>query len=177
VTDDSTERGDLEGVEELEHTADVGLRVEASSVEQLFHRAAAGTVRLVQGDPSDRGDHGTGAREGAGSQGGGSELRSVEIRLPDEAGVDGPKARAGSAAAFERLLAHWLREVLYLLEAERFLYGGATFDRLEPDHLEATVRGNDSAPPGVREIKGVTYHGLAVRRTGDRWTAQVVFDL
>ncbi len=67
--------------------------------------------------------------------------------------------------------------MLYLLEVERFLYGGATFDRLEPRHLEATVRGNDGAPPGVREIKGVTYHGLAVRRARDRWTARVVFDL
>lgn len=169
MNEHSAERSGPEGVEELEHTADVGIRVEASSVEQLFHRAAAGTVRLVQGDPGERPGGGPDAPEN--DDGRGPATRSVEIRLPEEGGVD------GSAAGFERLLTHWLREVLYLLEVERFLYAGATFDRLEPRHLEATVRGNDSAPPGVREIKGVTYHGLAVRRAGDQWTARVVFDL
>ncbi len=45
--------------------------------------------------------------------------------------------------------------------------------------LEATMRAIPLA--GVRAvgppIKAVTWHGLAVRREGDRWIATVVFDI
>lgn len=37
------------GVELLEHTADVGMQVRASSLEELFHRAALGLVGLMRG--------------------------------------------------------------------------------------------------------------------------------
>ncbi|UCG75421.1 MAG: archease, partial [Gemmatimonadota bacterium] len=44
------------GVVELDHTADVGMTVEADSLEELFHRAAEGMLWLmweqrITGDP------------------------------------------------------------------------------------------------------------------------------
>ncbi|NIP79499.1 MAG: archease, partial [Gemmatimonadetes bacterium] len=74
------------------------------------------------------------------------------------------------------LLAAWLRELLFLHETRRSDYVGAAFDLLEGSALHARVR-TEPARRAVREIKGVTYHELAVRRAGDGWKARVIFDV
>lgn len=143
----------FEGVESLDHTADVGLEVEAGSPQELFSRAALGMTHLILEGPLPE------ARE----------TRNVEVR---GAGPDG-------------LLRNWLREVLYLHEAEGFAAAEATFRRLEVEAapggeelaLEATLRGGEDPAPPAREIKGVTWHGLWVQERDGRWYAQVIFDV
>jgi SHS2 domain-containing protein len=142
------------GVQELEHTADVGIEIRADCLADLFRRAAAGTMALIAGG-------------------------KVSWPPPAEPDVAGATDRLVVLAQdnVESLLVHWLRELLYLLEVEGFAYRDAEFVRLDESSLEARVRGTGSAPPQVCEVKGVTYHGLCVERVDATWRAQVIFDI
>ena len=135
------------GVTELDHTADVGIAVEADSPAELFQRAAAGTIALMwSGRP---------AISGA------LELRQVKAR------ADGTDV----------LLVRWLAELLYLLEVDGFVYQSAAIESLNRRSLTATVTGGQAAEPPQMEIKGVTYHGLEAGRRDERWYAQLIFDV
>lgn len=155
----------LPGVREIEHTADLGLEVEAASLEELFQRAAAGMMALVRSSdevdvPEER--LGSRARPPAAS----ADPRMIRIQL------DG-----GAEEDLAPLLVRWLRELLYLQEVEGFVYRDTTFERLDESGLRANVRPDPRPSPQIRELKGVTYHGLEVERAGDRWRARVIFDI
>lgn len=77
------------------------------------------------------------------------------------------------------LLFDWLAEVLYLIEAQRFLPAGFEV-RTGPGGLEATVRGERLDPARhrlEREVKAITYHGLRAEPGPDGWRAEVVVDI
>lgn len=143
------------GVREIEHTADLGMEVEAGSLEELFRRAAAGMMALVREDSEADGPGRGGGDEGA-------EPRVIELE------GDGDTAR---------LLVRWLRELLYLQEVDGFVYGEAEFERLDESGLRASVRGDPDPARQIRELKGVTYHGLEVGRADGGWRARVIFDI
>lgn len=153
----------LQGVYEIEHTADLGLEIEAASLEGLFQRAAAGMMALVRA----------------------TEAEPLE-RPRDEPLSEAPPAPAPRSVRIEldggepdvaALLVRWLRELLYLQEVAGFVYYDATFQRLDESGLRATVRPDPGPSRQIRELKGVTYHGLEVERNGDRWRARVIFDI
>lgn len=150
------------GVVEIEHTADLAMEVEAASLAELFRRAAAGMMALVR----DR-DYG-GAVERAGAPAAPSPPLDAEARL-----IELERADADVAG----LLVRWLRELLYLQEVEGFVYGDADFDRLDPSGLRARVRPASNPAPAIRELKGVTYHGLEVECRDGAWRARVIFDI
>lgn len=155
------------GVAFLDHTADVGIDVEATSLAELLHLAALGMLALLRGEEEDAasarpaGAGSTGPDAGAAGDGGGRTAVSVDLR------ADGPV----------NLLAGWLREILFLHEVERLDYVRAELDVVAVDH----VAGRILARPGghaVREIKGVTYHELQATETAEgRWAARVIFDV
>lgn len=149
----------LQGVREIEHTADLGMEVEAASLEQLFQRAAAGMMALVRATDDRPLD------EPADESPTAPALRSIRIELDG----DEPDVAA--------LLVRWLRELLYLQEVAGFVYGDAAFRRLDGSGLRASVRPDPDPSRQIRELKGVTYHGLEVERDGDRWRARVIFDI
>lgn len=147
----------LPGVTFLDHTADVGMDVEADSLEELLHRSALGMLALLRGEeeqPAGR----------------------AETRASPSEGVEaGPELDLETKSGPE-LMRQWLRELLLLHEVEHRDYTGFTSRLLEPWALRCVVR----VRPGghaVREIKGVTYHDLQVERRGDRWHARVIFDV
>ncbi len=71
----------------------------------------------------------------------------------------------------ERLI-HFLREVLYLYDAEHFVPAEASPGGVRGEPFQA---GRHRA---IREVKAVTYHGVEVRRSDDgTLRARVVFDL
>jgi SHS2 domain-containing protein len=146
---ESVEReGWPEGVRPLDHTADVGLVLVASSLGSLFERAGLGLRRLIEG-----------AAPGAGAAPRGP-LR-LELEADD--------------TAF--LLVAWLRELLFLHQVEALAFREARFDRLDATGLAGTFAFDAAASRPVREIKGVTYHALEVTgRTGE-WRARVIFDV
>jgi SHS2 domain-containing protein len=143
----NTETGAPEGVEPLDHTADVGYDVTAGTLEELFGRAAVGAVWLALGCLPPEG----------------SEVRRLELEGESLAG----------------LLRAWLREVLFWQEVEGFALSEVSDIEIEPEgaRLEARVLGGPPLEDPEREIKGVTWHGLAVQATPDGWTARIIFDV
>ncbi|MEE8561514.1 MAG: archease [Gemmatimonadota bacterium] len=141
------------GVREVEHTADVGLAISGATLEQLFHRAALGIARLMRGDARPDGATSTRGARGA--------TRSVAL----------------TAESSDLLLARWLGELLYLDDVDGFVYEGAEFATLVEQRLEATVRGRIDPEAPMCQLKGVTYHGLSLRRGEEGWEARVIFDI
>ena len=117
---------------------------------------------------------------------------AVELEAPDEAGL-----RAAGVAALRELLVgdspvagtserpivpsgrdaadrliHYLQEVLYLYDTERFVPAEAAPEGVRGEPFQ------EGRHQAVREVKAVTYHGLEVRRGEDgQLRANVVFDL
>lgn len=150
------------GVTFLDHTADVGMDVEAASLEELLHRAALGMLALLRGD-EEEGGLAAGPVLGAAP----SEDRSPgPAAVPIELGADDPVG----------LLAGWLRELLFLHEVRGEDYVGLEVDRLDERTLAGRIVTRTDGR-AEREIKGVTYHELAVTETGGRWRARVIFDV
>jgi SHS2 domain-containing protein len=157
----------LAGVTFVDHTADVGMDLVAGELEELFHLAALGMLALLRGHDDEDGprtaDPATGPHRAAGA-GGAVDPGPADALLELEA--PGPA----------RLLAAWLRELLFLHETAGRDYAGAAFERLGTTGLRARVA-LESARPAIREIKGVTYHELGVERTDHGWKGRVIFDV
>jgi len=159
-----TEEPPFPGVRGLDHTADLGLEVRAPELPELFRRAALGAMWLVlERQPGQFGEGALPSRE--------DETRSVELGeedLPD-------------------LLRSWLRTVLFWDETEGFVAVDTRLILLptpfcdSPDRqafgLRGEVTGRFDQGPRVREIKGVTLHGLRVERLEGGWFGRVIFDV
>jgi SHS2 domain-containing protein len=85
------------------------------------------------------------------------------------------------------LFRSWLRALLYWEETEGFVSRTVSISLAPiplcsaPDGqafgLTARVGGVVDTGPRVREIKGVTLHGLFVEREGEGWRGRVIFDV
>lgn len=138
------------GVISMDHTADLALEVTAANPEELLGRAAAGMFHLLLERRTGRED----------------EARPLDLRAADPAS----------------LLRNWLRELLFWHDTEGFAPAAFEFRRLRfgeesESALEAVVHGGVEDAPPVREIKGVTLHGLVAEPRDDGWFARVVFDV
>lgn len=136
----------------IEHTADLGLEVEAPTLELLFVAGAHGLAGVLRGEEA-----GTAGDEADGD----TEWRELALEAPDR----------------EALLVDWLRELLYIQITEGLVFRAAEIGELGDERLVARA---GFAPPGQpveRELKGVTYHELEVSQRGGGWFARIVFDL
>lgn len=137
---------------EIDHTGDIGIEVMASTLPQLFERAAAGMVRVLT-DPA-------------------------AVRTPEatQITVDGRDLEALMVRWLSELnYRHTVDHVLYgTFEVE-------TIDETDEGFiLTATVHGEPIDPDRhtvYTEIKAITFHGLDVRQTDDGWVVQVIFDM
>ena len=80
----------------------------------------------------------------------------------------------------EDLLVRWLGELLYLCEAEGYLFREFSIFRLTPTSLKASARGERFDPTRHEfkaEIKAVTYHQVEVSQKDGMWVGKVIFDL
>jgi SHS2 domain-containing protein len=137
------------GVHELDHTADLGMQVVAETREGLFKRAALGMFALMwESWPPAASGHRV-------------EERRLEVR----------------ADVIDTLLARWLQELLYLYDGHSLVPVEVELGSVADTRLAARVGLTPAGSPPVRELKGVTYHGLEVERAGDGWRAQVIFDI
>ena len=94
----------------------------------------------------------------------------VQERLPLEVeGVDR-----------DDLMVNWMRELLYLYQGSGYLLKEFRFDDVKDDRVRGEVAGEKFDPDRheiMREIGSVAYHQSRMERTGDQWTAQVIFEL
>lgn len=152
----------LPGVTALDHTADVGIDVAAPTLEELFLRAAAGMMWLLRGEDAS------------------PELRGADLRGAESPGseVSGEtRTLSITAADAGALLREWLRELLFWYEVEGLAFEGARLEALSDTRLVAEVEVVTDPVEPIREIKGVTLHGLLAERRGDGWVGRVIFDV
>ncbi|HEX6135531.1 MAG TPA: archease [Longimicrobiales bacterium] len=134
----------------LEHTADVGVEVVAPSFAELLRAAGDGMFQLLLGTGYITSlDHTA------------PELRHLALQADDA----------------PRLFADWLRELLYLYESTGECPVSTEFSRADARGLDAAVHCARAGGAPLREIKGVTYHQLDVRRRDGGWFARVIFDV
>ncbi len=132
----------------LAHPADVGIEACGTTVAEAFTHVADGLMSLIADPSTVRGSF------------------SREIML--------------EGSDYEHLLHLWLSEILYLYDGERFMAHRATVTAITPTHLRAIIVGEplDPARHILRtDVKGITYHQLAVRRSGTEWTLRVFVDV
>ena len=138
------------GARAIDHTADIGLELEAPHLPALFERAAFAAVWMA-----------------------------LEAPVPPAATR---RALCLSAGDLPSLLRRWLQEILYWQEVDGLApseFGPVVVEAGGPGPaaVEATVALGQIEERPVREIKGVTYHGLTTGRRGGGWFARVVFDV
>lgn len=150
----------------FEHTADVGLRIEAASLAQLFEEAARALASLWVDDPRWAED--------------------AEAAVADAVARGGEPVEERFALAsgeHAELLFDWLHALLVAFEVRRALLPLVHVEVASDEAgltLRATARGvrvDPALQPLAREVKAITYHRLALRREGARWTAEVVVDV
>jgi len=84
------------------------------------------------------------------------------------------------ASDMPSLLVNWLSEILYLFDAEGWLFRDFQFDALTEQSLTATARGEKFDPQRHQVkllVKAVTYHQLDLTETAEGWRAQVYVDI
>ena len=140
----------MSGFEVFEHTADVGMRVEAESLEQLFVEAARGAFALIVENPAAIEPRATVTIE--------LEAESVEWLFVDWL----------RELIYRFETEHWLLcdFNLQILDSNCRL---RTHCRGEPADWSRHLPDN--------ELKAVTYHGLRVEQTANGWEAEVIFDI
>jgi len=131
----------------FDHTADVGLRVAAPSLDALFAEAACGFFSIVV-EPAPR-------REG---------MRRVEFALEAE------RLEFLLVDWLNELLFTFDTKRLVLDRFEVRVEG----TRLT---AAARARPLDERDRVLVEVKAVTYHGLRVERTPDGWQAELILDI
>ncbi len=132
----------------INHTADLGIRVRGNSLRELFERAAWAMFDILV------------------------ELKGVKLKKIKQIEIEGEQ--------IDELLVNWLRELLYKLNGEGYLFREFKVEKLNEQGLKAKVKGeklNLSHHQLKTEIKAVTYHGLKVKKKGNIWEAQVIFDV
>jgi len=90
------------------------------------------------------------------------------------------KRLGAEASDMPGLLVNWLNEILYLFDAEGWLFCDVEFDALTERSLTSVARGEkfDRRKHQVKLlVKAVTYHQLDLRETGEGWRAQVYVDI
>jgi SHS2 domain-containing protein len=140
----------------FDHTADLGLRVEAPSREALFEEAGRAFTALIVEEPD------TAVRE--------RERFDVALTAADPAD----------------LLFDWLHALLVAFEVRHLLLVRFAVELFELDegegdlHLRGSAWGEPVDPARhrlVREVKAITYHGLWLRPDGAGWAAEAIVDV
>jgi SHS2 domain-containing protein len=134
---------------EIEHTADVGLELEAPDLKAAFEQAAASMFDLMC-DLDSVGD---------------DVRRTVRIR-----------ARDGD---LENMMVRWLSELLYVFATEALLLSRFDVRELTNGVVEADVAGErfDSGRHAIKtEVKAATYHDMVVDQVEGAWHVRVIFD-
>jgi SHS2 domain-containing protein len=100
------------------------------------------------------------------------DLDSVEPRTEVAVLVEGSDPAS--------LLVNWLSELLYLNDAEGWLFSEFEVERLDDRSLAARARGEKFDRTRHRaklQVKAITYHQLELERTAEGWHAQVYVDI
>jgi len=140
----------MKNYELIEHTADIGIKVYAKDLKQLFVNAASGMFDIIAERKS----------------GIGSRLNKSAIKINKE------------APNLEELLVVWLSELLFLYNTKEIIFNNFNIKKLTDQDIDAAVSGKAIANYRINtEIKAVTYHDLKIEKTKKGFQARVIFDV
>lgn len=131
----------------IDHTADIGIEIQARTKKGLFCRAALAMSHLMTGVPAT---HASGGRE-----------ESIHVEGADT----------------EDLLVNFLREILYLQNSRGLVLCDCRIEKGGRRRLAAVICFEPAQRRPQLEIKAVTYHGLRVSKEKSGWAARVIFDI
>lgn len=137
-------------VEYFDHTADIGMRIVATSLPELFGEAGKGLFRLIVENYDSIKFFST----------------AGELQL--------------QPGALDLLLFDWLRELLYRFDRRHEVLGDFRIEVATDTGLKACFGSVPLDPQRHvldHEVKAITYHELAVRPTPQGWEAIVVLDI
>jgi len=141
----------------LDHTADVGIQVEAETLEDLFRCAAEAMFSVIVDSKSNL---------------------IPALSIPIE--INCKDFEIKDKGVFERLLVKWLQELLYIFETRHLIPTHYYIDNMSESIIEGCVKGQrfDRNRHKLKSlIKAVTYHKLKVEKNDTCWFAQVIFDI
>ncbi|MBI2090365.1 MAG: archease [Deltaproteobacteria bacterium] len=78
------------------------------------------------------------------------------------------------------LMVNWMRELLYLYQGSGYLLREFLVHEARENYVRGEVCGEKFDPDRheiQRDIRAVAYHQSRMDKTGDQWTAQVIFEL
>jgi SHS2 domain-containing protein len=132
----------------FDHTADLGIEVSGQTPEALFDHAALALFDL----------------------------------MVDAAGIPSTQCRNLVIEGSDRadLFVNFLREILYLFNGDGYVLTACRVSSIDEGRLTAEIRCGqyDARKHRVKkEIKAVTYHQAAVRKTAQGWQGRVIFDV
>ncbi len=136
--------------EVFEHTADVGLRVRADTLVELFRAAARGAFALVIENPD-----------------------AIEPRRQIVIEIEAEDLEGLFVDWLRELIYRF--ETEHLLLADFDIELDASHRRLRAECRGEPADWSRHLPDN--ELKAVTYHGLRVEPTTDGWEAEVIFDI
>jgi SHS2 domain-containing protein len=83
-------------------------------------------------------------------------------------------------ADLDDLMVNWMRELLYLYQGSGYLLKEFHIREAKDTSVKAEVFGEKIDPDRheiKKEILAVAYHQGRMQKTGDQWTAQVIFEI
>ncbi|MBU4346423.1 MAG: archease [Candidatus Omnitrophica bacterium] len=132
----------------IEHTADIGIRVKARDLKELFKNAARAMFDIMAETIEKKSQR--------------TEKFALKQRAADR----------------EELFINWLNELLSLSATQGLVFKDFKIERLDEGSIEAIVTGNDIKSYKVNtEIKAATYHELKLEKASSGWQAEVIFDV
>ncbi|MFA4933537.1 MAG: archease [Candidatus Omnitrophota bacterium] len=138
----------LRNYEVLEHTADIGIRVKASSLEGLFKNAGLAIADI--------------------------STEKLKIINPEKHKI----VVTQKADNLEELFVNWLNELLSVSAAEGLIFKDIKINQVNEQLVDAVITGEHISNYKTNiEIKAATYHRLKVGKTGSLWQAEVIFDV
>ena len=129
------------------HTSEVQIRLEGSSLPELFEEAGYALAELMLGEEVPEAPPDT-------------EQEYVTLEAADT----------------EALLVDWLNELISRSDARKKVYTDFVVDRASDRELHARIRGFTPSVLKTA-VKAATFHGLEVREHEDFFTATVVLDV
>lgn len=135
----------------IDHTADIGIRASAPTIETLFQVCALGMMEIIMEGSSYK-----------------AEKRTTEYPITIE----------GSDA--NDLLYGFLSELLYLFDGEAVIPLSFKDSKLEDGKFSTVMEGitfNQEIHNTETAIKAITFHNMKIENIENRWQTDVIFDI
>ena len=135
-------------IEFLEHTADIGIKIKAPTLEQLFILAAEGMFEIIIPN---------------------RKVNSLEIFEVQVNAIDREELFINWLSELNYLFQtqqFLLNTVSEIQVSDKSLSAKISGEKIDPERH-----------PVETEIKAITFHKLFIRQEKTKWTAQVIFDI